>query len=128
MLAREVLRLRGTIGRGPNDFSVIPDMFFYRDEAEIAAETAEAKALASAEQGGTAEIGGAEAQAVGSDWEIANTGSGGAAAAAAAALGSGAAGDAGLDWAADTGNTNWAADDQAGQQTQQQAPATTGWE
>jgi small subunit ribosomal protein SAe len=31
MLTREVLRLRGTIGRGPNDFSVMPDMFFYRD-------------------------------------------------------------------------------------------------
>lgn len=93
---------------------------------EIEREALEAKALATAEQGGTAEIGGADAQQVGSDWEIANTGSGGAAAAAAAHLGSGAAGDAGLDWAADTGASNWAADDQAA--AQPAAPATTGWE
>jgi small subunit ribosomal protein SAe len=126
MLTREVLRLRGTIGRGPNDFSVMPDMFFYRDPEEIEREALEAKALATAEAGGSAEIGGAEAQAVGSDWEIANSGSGGAAAGAAAALAGGSAGDAGLDWAADTGASNWAADDQAA--SAPAAPAASGWE
>ncbi|XP_037094122.1 40S ribosomal protein SA-like [Pollicipes pollicipes] len=34
MLAREVLRLRGTIGR-KRDWEVMPDLFFYRDPEEI---------------------------------------------------------------------------------------------
>lgn len=130
MLAREVLRLRGTIGRGPSDWNVMVDMFFYRDPEEIERETLEKAALASAEAGASVEIGGQDAQNVGSDWEIANAGAGGAAAAAAANLASGSAGDAGLDWAADnTGNnasSDWAAE--PAQASQQQAPATTGWE
>ena len=130
MLAREVLRLRGTIGRGPSDWNVMVDMFFYRDPEEIERETLEKAALASAEAGASVEIGGQDAQNVGSDWEIANAGAGGAAAGAAANLASGSAGDAGLDWAADTNNnatSDWAAEPAQGQQ-QQQAPATSGWD
>jgi len=102
-------------------------MYFYRDPEEIERETAEKAALATAEAGGTVEIGGADAQNVTSDWEVANAGAGGAAAAAAAHLAGGAGGDAGLDWAADTGASDWAAD-AAPQQGQQAAPAASGWE
>jgi ribosomal protein uS2 len=79
LLCREVLRLRGTIGRGSNDWGVMPDMFFYRDPEEIEREALEKAALASAEAGAAVEIGGQDAQNLASDWEVANTGAGGAA-------------------------------------------------
>merc|ERR1739842_233482 len=50
MLAREVLRLRGSIGRG-SPWEVMPDLFFYRDPEEAEkeekerAETAEAQMM-----------------------------------------------------------------------------------
>merc|ERR1712168_891824 len=47
MLAREVLRLRGSIGRG-TPWEVMPDLFFYRDPEEAEKEEKE-KAEASAE-------------------------------------------------------------------------------
>lgn len=49
LLAREVLRLRGTIPRGPEGWNVMVDMFFYRDPDEIEKqqqEEAQAKAAA----------------------------------------------------------------------------------
>lgn len=58
MLAREVLRLRGTIPRTADGWSVMVDMFFYRDPEEVERDlegVAAAKALAAA--------GGAEAEA-----------------------------------------------------------------
>lgn len=101
------------------------DMFFYRDPEEVEREALEAKALASAEQGGTAEIGGEAAAAVASDWEVANSGAGGAAAAAAANIAGGAGGDGNLDWAAEPGASDWAADASAQPAA---APAASGWE
>lgn len=53
LLAREVLRLRGTIPRTKDGWSVMVDMFFYRDPEEVEkqqAEEAEAKRLANAPQ------------------------------------------------------------------------------
>ncbi|KAH8916600.1 ribosomal protein S2 [Atractiella rhizophila] len=35
LLCREVLRLRGTIARGPDAWGVMPDLFFFRDPEEI---------------------------------------------------------------------------------------------
>jgi len=130
MLAREVLRLRGTIGRGPQDWGVMVDMFFYRDPEEIEREALEKAALASAEQGASVEIGGPDAQQVGSDWEIANAGAGGASAAAAANLAAGSAGQAGQDWAADQGVSDWAADAPVagGNAANTEAPAASGWD
>ena len=51
MLAREVLRLRGTIPRTPDGWSVMVDMFFYRDPEEVEKqqqEEAQAKLAAAA--------------------------------------------------------------------------------
>ena len=60
LLAREVLRLRGTIPRTPDGWNVMVDMFFYRDPEEVEKqqqEEAQAKAAAT--------VGEAEAPA---DW------------------------------------------------------------
>lgn len=49
LLAREVLRLRGTIPRTPDGWNVMVDMFFYRDPEEVEKqqqEEAQAKAAA----------------------------------------------------------------------------------
>ncbi|KAL7010381.1 structural constituent of ribosome [Cystobasidiomycetes sp. EMM_F5] len=141
LLCREVLRIRGTVGRAPSDWEVMVDMFFYRDpevsrktlmiralgheltvamsRQEIDRETAEKAALAAAADGGVAEIGGQAAQAMASsDWEISATAGGGAGAAATAGLQGGD--DAG--WGAET-TTDWAADQPA---TTTAGP--TGWE
>jgi small subunit ribosomal protein SAe len=51
LLAREVLRLRGTIPRTPDGWSVMVDMFFYRDPEEVEKqqqEEAQAKIAAAA--------------------------------------------------------------------------------
>ena len=53
LLAREVLRLRGTIPRTPDGWNVMVDMFFYRDPEEVEKqqqEEAQAKAAAAAEE------------------------------------------------------------------------------
>ncbi len=52
LLAREVLRLRGTIPRTPDGWNVMVDMFFYRDPEEVEKqqqEEAQAKAAAAGE-------------------------------------------------------------------------------
>ncbi|KAI5476536.1 hypothetical protein MNV49_007546 [Pseudohyphozyma bogoriensis] len=96
LLAREVLRLRGTIGRGADAWSVMPDMFFYRDPEEVERDL-EAVAQAKLDAAVAEEP---EAPAQG-EWEIA-----GAPAAAAAAL---PVADAGIDWAAEQQTSDWAA-------------------
>jgi small subunit ribosomal protein SAe len=52
LLAREVLRLRGTIPRAPDGWNVMVDMFFYRDPEEVEKqqqEEAQAKTAAAGE-------------------------------------------------------------------------------
>jgi len=98
LLAREVLRLRGTVARTPDAWPVMVDMFFYRDPEEVERDlndAAAAKAAAAAEEAAPAE----PAQP---EWEIA-----GAPAAAAAP-----SAEAPIEWSADSGNavTDWAAE------------------
>ncbi|CAK5275492.1 unnamed protein product [Mycena citricolor] len=117
LLAREVLRLRGTIPRTSDGWNVMVDMFFYRDPEEVEKqqkEEAEAKAAANA---------GTEEQAP-AEWDV-NAGAGG--------INPGLVSDGGaLDWAADSaapGTTDWAAEPAAGGWAAE--PAATsggGWE
>lgn len=114
MLAREVLRLRGTIANRTTPWSVMVDLYFYRDPEEVATENADeedAKALESA--------GAAQAEP---DWAAEGVnvvgGAGGvdpataAVATAGATGGSGAADwDAAGDWSAEgvtQATTEWA--------------------
>ncbi|KIM22985.1 hypothetical protein M408DRAFT_267633 [Serendipita vermifera MAFF 305830] len=93
LLAREVLRLRGTVPRTSDGWNVMVDMFFYRDPEEVE-KTEEAKAI----EGAT----GAEAAPV-ADWDPA---AGGGTVAAAADN---------IDWAAEpAAATDWAADPAGG--------------
>lgn len=67
LLAREVLRLRGTIPRTPDGWNVMVDMFFYRDPEEVEKEQQEASAKAAP---GTTE----EATQPVGDWDAAGAG------------------------------------------------------
>ncbi|KAJ7140492.1 40S ribosomal protein S0 [Mycena crocata] len=122
LLAREVLRLRGTIPRTSDGWNVMVDMFFYRDPEEVEKqqkEEAEAKAAA---------LQGTEEPAAATEWDV-----GGA---QAGAINPGLVSDGGaLDWAADPtpgGATDWAAEPAAAASGGwgAEAPAATGggWE
>ncbi|KAF7322157.1 40S ribosomal protein S0 [Mycena kentingensis (nom. inval.)] len=120
LLAREVLRLRGTIPRTADGWNVMVDMFFYRDPEEVEKqqkEEADAKAAA---------LAGPEVAAP-TEWDV-----GGAP--AAGGVGVGLVGDGGaLDWSADPtpgGPTDWAAEPAATGGWGADAPATGtgGWE
>jgi small subunit ribosomal protein SAe len=67
LLCREVLRLRGTIDRGT--WSVLPDLFFYRDPDQIDADNAEKAAAAIA---GNAAVEGTVEGAVPAEWDATN--------------------------------------------------------
>lgn len=102
LLAREVLRLRGTIFSRDTAWDVMPDLYFYRDpEAEAEEKTEEEKAVE--EEGAAVETG---FQATAGDWEAAPGQTG-----AAAATG-GWDGAAGEDWAASAAAAGgeWAGD------------------
>jgi len=93
LLAREVLRLRGAVPRTSDGWSVMVDMFFYRDPEEVE-KTEEAKAI---------DAPGTEGAAVATDWEPA---AGGGTVAAAAEN---------IDWAAEpTQASDWAAEPAGG--------------
>ena len=62
MLAREVLRLRGTIGR-KRDWEVMPDLFFYRDPEEIEKEEQQKREAAAEEAAAAQAAAAAAAQA-----------------------------------------------------------------
>ncbi|KAJ3802185.1 ribosomal protein S2, flavodoxin-like domain-containing protein [Lentinula aff. detonsa] len=101
LLAREVLRLRGTIPRTSDGWNVMVDMFFYRDPEEVEKQQQEEAAAKLAAQAG-------EEPAAGlAEWDVS---SGPAAGAINPALVSQEG--ATLDWSADanTGPTDWAAE------------------
>jgi len=114
MLAREVLRLRGTLASREAEWEVMTDLYFYRDpEAE---ENKDASGQDESKQPGADEVGaGAVEAGFTQDWEVSG-GSAGAFAAASGTAGATAAStwDAdGADWAAgsapvETGNEGWA--------------------
>ncbi|KAK7677531.1 structural constituent of ribosome [Cerrena zonata] len=117
LLAREVLRLRGTIPRGPEGWNVMVDMFFYRDPDEIEKqqqEEAQAKAAANI----TAEV----PEVVG-EWDA----TAGNTISINPAL---AATDGALDWSAEpaAGPTDWSAEPAAAAVSWAAEPATSGWD
>ncbi|EPQ57136.1 40S ribosomal protein S2 [Gloeophyllum trabeum ATCC 11539] len=102
LLAREVLRLRGTIPRTADGWNVMVDMFFYRDPEEVEKQQQEEaqKALAAAEP---------EAAPGLSEWDVTS-------APAAGGINPALATEGALDWAADTapGASDWAAEPTTG--------------
>lgn len=76
LLCREVLRLRGSIPRGPtgpSGWDVLPDLFFYRDPEEIEKEAADKAAAAAAAEGGDADAAAAQAATgVSQEWDAGN--------------------------------------------------------
>ncbi|PWW80666.1 ribosomal protein S2 [Tuber magnatum] len=101
MLAREVLRLRGTIPSREAEWDVMVDLYFYRDpEAEEQKAVEEADKNPSAEE--AVEGGFSTGAAVGGDWDAPNTGG---TFVPPEATGAGTSWDAeapGVEWAADT--------------------------
>lgn len=71
LLAREVLRLRGTIPRTPDGWNVMVDMFFYRDPEEVEKEQQEA---AAAKLAATNPVGDENPTQVTGDWDAAAPG------------------------------------------------------
>jgi len=96
MLAREVLRLRGTLASREAEWDVMTDLYFYRDpeaeEAKLEAGAEEAKA------GGDDAVAADGAFATGADWEVSGAAGGFTAPAAGA----------GTSWDAD-GTAEWGA-------------------
>jgi small subunit ribosomal protein SAe len=114
MLAREVLRLRGTLAARDTEWDVMPDLYFYRDpEAEENKE-----AVPEEKAPGVDEVGaGPVDQGFTDDWAASAAGPGGAFAAASGTAGAGAS-----SWDADGGAGDWAASGNA------QEGETAGWQ
>lgn len=104
LLAREVLRLRGTIPRTSDGWNVMVDMFFYRDPEEVEKQQQEEAAAKLAAQQGVE----TEAPAGLSEWDVSSAPQAGAINPALVAGEGGA-----LDWAADPApgtTTDWSAE------------------
>jgi len=114
LLAREVLRLRGTIPRTPDGWNVMVDMFFYRDPEEVEKQQQEEAAAKLAAQ--------QPEEPAQTEWGV---GGGNINPALVAAEG-------GLDWSADAapGTTDWAAEPTGGASwgATADAPGTGGWD
>ncbi|KAJ2930244.1 hypothetical protein H1R20_g6830, partial [Candolleomyces eurysporus] len=102
LLAREVLRLRGTIPRSADGWNVMVDMFFYRDAEEVEKQQQEEAAAKAAIAGGIAE----EAPAGLSEWDVSSAPQAGGVNPALVAEGGA------LDWSAEhnAGPTDWSAE------------------
>ncbi|CAM1509054.1 Fc.00g027930.m01.CDS01 [Cosmosporella sp. VM-42] len=111
MLAREVLRLRGTIYNRETPWDVMVDLYFYRDPEAEAEEKVEEEKLIGAEEEAPAPEAGLLA---GGDWEAPAPGFAGA-----ATTGWDGAG-AGEEWGAAPANAEWAA-------STTEAPKETQW-
>ncbi|RDW64921.1 40S ribosomal protein S0 [Coleophoma cylindrospora] len=120
MLAREVLRLRGSLATRETEWDVMTDLYFYRDpEAEENKEVSE-EAVKSADEVGPAAI--EQGFAGTGDWEVSGTQATAFAGATGAAAGASweASGD-GADWAASSAPAaggEWGAADGAAETTQ----------
>jgi len=116
LLAREVLRLRGTIPRTSDGWSVMVDMFFYRDPEEVEKEQQEAAAAKTVGQEETAPL---------SEWDVTSAPQAGG---VNPALVEGGV----LDWAADSapGGAEWAAEPAVGGgwAAEPAAPTASGWD
>ncbi|KAK1922091.1 putative 40S ribosomal protein S0 [Papiliotrema laurentii] len=109
LLCREVLRLKGSVPRGPtgpSGWDVLPDLFFYRDPEEIEREAAEKAAAAAEANGQDADAAAAGASgAVQAEWDAGN---------AADAVFAAQPADQTLDWSNDAqAGADWSAEPQA---------------
>lgn len=66
LLAREVLRLRGALVDRTQPWSIMPDLYFYRNPEEIEQQAAEEQAAQAAEEEATEEV--AEEHAAAEEW------------------------------------------------------------
>ena len=128
MLAREVLRLRGTLANRETEWDVMVDLYFYRDpEAE---ENKDSTGVEEDKVPGVDDVGGQAVDqgfAGNAEWEVPNA-TGGAAAFSAAANTAGAQPGSsweadGADWAASsapvqTGNDGWNAETKTNENVQ----------
>jgi small subunit ribosomal protein SAe len=128
MLAREILRLRGTLATRETEWDSVVDLYFYRDpEAEENKEVAEEAKAPGADEIGAGAV---ESGFAGDNWDVNAPGAGApgtAFAAASAAVGATSWEADGADWAASSTQqpTEWAAETT---QAAAAAPATeTKW-
>jgi len=112
LLAREVLRLRGTVPRTSDGWNVMVDMFFYRDPEEVDKAAEEAKAIEAAAAAESA----VPAPAPAVDWGVS----------AGEGAGNLAPADA-IDWAAEPTTQDWAAEPAGGGENWGAGGAAAAW-